>query len=79
MVGVQLRSAGLVSAVEISRVGYPSRMLHEELVRSYRALCPKNTGDGRAACESLLAAAELVGDGGDRRLSTDACQLTPVN
>eukprot|EP01051_Picozoa_sp_SAG22_P025049 SAG22_NODE_7234_length_759_cov_1.318182_1_plen_135_part_00 len=66
MVAGQLRSAGLVAAVEISRVGFPSRLGFGEFARSFRVLIPPAvrdahagadaTADSKACAEALLVA-----------------------
>eukprot|EP00814_Leptocylindrus_danicus_P019019 CAMPEP_0116009262 /NCGR_PEP_ID=MMETSP0321-20121206/3333_1 /TAXON_ID=163516 /ORGANISM="Leptocylindrus danicus var. danicus, Strain B650" /LENGTH=1266 /DNA_ID=CAMNT_0003478201 /DNA_START=770 /DNA_END=4570 /DNA_ORIENTATION=- len=48
----QLRCAGVLEAVRVSRVGYPQRYTHANFVQRYRMLSIKNAS-GRDECEKL--------------------------
>ena len=55
MVVEQLRCAGVIEAIRISRAGYPNRMLHSEFVPRFKLLNPEAQlqGDGKKQCATL--------------------------
>jgi len=58
MVVEQLRCAGVIEAIRISRAGYPNRMLHGEFVGVYSMLAPSfdaSAPSEQEKCVSLLA------------------------
>lgn len=53
----QLRCAGVIEAIRVSRSAYPSRLPHAECVKKFRVLAAPSpeTGATKAQCEALLA------------------------
>ena len=52
MVVEQLRCAGVIEAIRISRAGYPNRLLHGEFVQRFKLLAPAALVLGKAASEA---------------------------
>ena len=62
----QLRCAGVLEAIRVSRVGFPQRFTHEDFVQRYRMLTPSvghrpTIAKGKYLCEAMVhAAVELI-------------------
>jgi len=61
MIANQLRHAGVLEAVRVTRVGFPQRFAHTQFLRRYFSLCSKEVknsriNSNRASCESLINA-----------------------
>lgn len=60
MVLDQLRYAGVIEAIRISRSAYPNRLPHLEFVQRFRLLAPSAAGSGRGQDEAAAQARALL-------------------
>ncbi|OQR99075.1 myosin-like protein [Achlya hypogyna] len=59
MVVSQLRCAGVIEAIRISRAAYPNRQTHEEFLAKFRLFVPSGPGTPREKCEQLMTKLKL--------------------
>ncbi|OQR97115.1 myosin [Thraustotheca clavata] len=59
MVVSQLRCAGVIEAIRISRAAYPNRQTHEEFLSKFRLFVPPGPGKPRDKCEQLMTKLKL--------------------
>ncbi|EQC36789.1 hypothetical protein SDRG_05622 [Saprolegnia diclina VS20] len=60
MVVSQLRCAGVIEAIRISRAAYPNRQTHEEFLAKFRLFVPAGPGKPREKCEQLMTKLKLT-------------------
>jgi myosin-5 len=59
MVVSQLRCAGVIEAIRISRAAYPNRQTHEEFLAKFCLFVPPGPGTPRDKCEELMIKLKL--------------------
>ncbi|CAK4639010.1 unnamed protein product [Aphanomyces euteiches] len=60
MVVSQLRCAGVIEAIRISRAAYPNRQTHDEFLAKFRLFVPPGPGTPKEKCQQLMDKLKLV-------------------
>ncbi|RHY31310.1 hypothetical protein DYB32_003604 [Aphanomyces invadans] len=60
MVVSQLRCAGVIEAIRISRAAYPNRQTHEEFLTKFRLFVPPGPGSSKEKCQQLMDKLKLT-------------------
>ncbi|RHY06913.1 hypothetical protein DYB25_001752 [Aphanomyces astaci] len=60
MVVSQLRCAGVIEAIRISRAAYPNRQTHDEFLAKFRLFVPPGPGSSKEKCQQLMDKLKLV-------------------